>query len=841
MVSYPCPFCGAAAGLETGCSGCGRPPYPEAAEVVRLNARAIELYAEVEAARAGYGVAVQRYTAAQSQRNMLAARVKAAVAAAAPPAFSPRDTAARPAANVTEAQAAPGAMPAGTAPAGDAILGQRPEAAPRTVQNVLFILGGLLLGSAAIVFAAVAWASFGVLGRAAILAVVTLLALAVPPVALARRLRATAETFAALGVLLVLLDGYAAWYVDLAGLAGVTIPATYAGLTFAVTAAVAGGYALATRLRAPRLAAVVAVQPVLPLLALHRGFGATGWTLVFVGIAAVGVLIGRTVDRLAWIAAGLAVLSALPPALHALATVDGVAAAARILAVMVLLAALVVIAGLTHERTVQLGAGMAVGLLAPAGARMAAELFPAQRYAAFAALALLIAGVATVAPGKVRRGTRIGALVVTAGFAVPYAYFAALGAVQTVAHSLPAWHPQADWLAIRLFDWQEPAGLALLGVALWLPLRHRAVPWTTAVLVTFAAPAALTAPAPALVCTVDGVALAVLVAAALRSERWAVAVAPFVAVHLALAGLAGPGVTLAAYTVLGGLSTVVAARAAGRRLRLPAAVVALLCLPVAGAAGFRLLGLGTAGQGPIPPALLGATAGLALVTLAALLLGRRCANAGTVATATAGAGVTVAAALHSAAHGGVTWFGVYGAASLAAVWFAAGSFPRPGPAGAPLDAERPAPPEVAPGAGELVPGGPARPWHAAAAVVPMLVAAASLVPAVGAVLVRPLGWLGSVWRGAPDGTGLAPGGTAWLAGTTTAMGPAAAATTLAILAGLAVLTARRIGADRWSLAAPPATLAVILGCVALAAPWPVVPAVTLAAGLATGLGAALRR
>src|SRR3954470_10900325 len=82
MVSYPCPFCGAPAGLESGCSRCGRPPFPDAAEVVRLNGRTRELHAEAEAARAVFGAAALRYNEALSQRNMLAARVKAAVALA---------------------------------------------------------------------------------------------------------------------------------------------------------------------------------------------------------------------------------------------------------------------------------------------------------------------------------------------------------------------------------------------------------------------------------------------------------------------------------------------------------------------------------------------------------------------------------------------------------------------------------------------------------------------------------------------------------------------------------------------------------------------------------------
>src|SRR5947208_2412649 len=81
---------------------------------------------------------------------------------------------------------------------------------------------------------AVAWANFGVIGRAAILAAVTVLTLAVGPLASMRRLTGTAETFAALGLLLVLLDGYAAWSVNLAGLAHGTRPAVYAAGVCAV-------------------------------------------------------------------------------------------------------------------------------------------------------------------------------------------------------------------------------------------------------------------------------------------------------------------------------------------------------------------------------------------------------------------------------------------------------------------------------------------------------------------------------------------------------------------------------------------------------------------------------
>ncbi|MEH1102965.1 hypothetical protein V6V16_27795, partial [Micromonospora sp. CPCC 205561] len=158
------------------------------------------------------------------------------------------------------------------------------ETSTRTVQSLLFVLGGLLLGTAAVVFTAVAWAAVGVAGRALILAAFTALALAAPLVAVRRGLRGTAETFAAVGLLLVLLDGYAAWAVDLAGAAD--WPATrYAALVGGASAAVAAGYARLSGLTVPWFAALLTAQPVLPLLAVGSRPDAAGWSMVFLGVA----------------------------------------------------------------------------------------------------------------------------------------------------------------------------------------------------------------------------------------------------------------------------------------------------------------------------------------------------------------------------------------------------------------------------------------------------------------------------------------------------------------------------------------------------------------------------
>src|SRR5262245_21360776 len=119
----------------------------DTAELMRLDRLIADLAARAETARRTYHETTQAINTAQHERAVVAERMRLRSAWAAQPPAAP---------------AAPMAQP--PAPSGRA-----PETSTRTVQNVLFILGGLLLGIAAIVFTAVAWATFGVGGRATIL------------------------------------------------------------------------------------------------------------------------------------------------------------------------------------------------------------------------------------------------------------------------------------------------------------------------------------------------------------------------------------------------------------------------------------------------------------------------------------------------------------------------------------------------------------------------------------------------------------------------------------------------------------------------------------------------
>lgn len=157
-----------------------------------------------------------------------------------------------------------------------------PEASSREVQNIPLGLGALLLGVAAVVFAAVATSSLDALARLGVLCLATVLMLLAPPVLARRGLTATAETISAVGLLLVPLAGYALWSVTSADGAS---RAVFAGAVLAVTAGVALVYGAWTGLRAPRFATVLALQPILPLLAYDRIGAPAGWAAVLALVA----------------------------------------------------------------------------------------------------------------------------------------------------------------------------------------------------------------------------------------------------------------------------------------------------------------------------------------------------------------------------------------------------------------------------------------------------------------------------------------------------------------------------------------------------------------------------
>ncbi|MFI7237931.1 SCO7613 C-terminal domain-containing membrane protein [Streptomyces cyaneofuscatus] len=168
-------------------------------------------------------------------------------------------------------------------PWGSASRAAKPSGPPRSAQNVLLTLGGLLLTVAAVAFTLVSWGSMGIGGRSAVLALVTLAALAAPVVLLRRKLAATAEALAALALVLTLLDVYAVHAVAAPDADGLTFTA----VASAVLAALWAAYGLALgKLHLPLPAAVFFVQ--WPLLLGAWAAGApvivVGWALLVTAV-----------------------------------------------------------------------------------------------------------------------------------------------------------------------------------------------------------------------------------------------------------------------------------------------------------------------------------------------------------------------------------------------------------------------------------------------------------------------------------------------------------------------------------------------------------------------------
>ncbi|MDR7281005.1 SCO7613 C-terminal domain-containing membrane protein [Catenuloplanes atrovinosus] len=837
---YPCPWCGTTATLAGGCPGCGRAPNPVAAEVIGLDGRIAALAplvetarAELESARRVYDERSRSLRGLQDRRNGLLARIHA-------------ERVTVPAGPETPAAPTPPERPS------------RPETSTRTVQNVLFILGGLLLGTAAIVFTTIAWATFGLAGRAAILATVTALTLAAPLVALRRKLTATAETFAALGLLLILLDGYAAWYVNLLGVAALD-PERYAGVVALVAALVAAGYGWATGLTGPRLAAMLLAQPVLPLVLPRTG--AYGTALVLAGVAAIDLAAARfpvpvrpaarTDDpavrgglrTLAWVLFGGWLVAASAAALFALVPEDGVpaiVAPTALLAVGLLLVVASLVAGVARLQAV--ASGVLVVLVAIAATRPAVEygdrFWLVTGTAVLTVLGLAVWLVLPRLPEPIRPGPRTGALIVLCGTYLALATVTAVAVLVTIAQAGETGRIDA------MMDWQVPLALVTLPLVIapllgwytprvFVPANAEAPPapatgkpwrwgggwrgWHDPVIVAAAMgvvslPVGFTMPMAA-AAALDLAAGAVLLLTAAR-ERFARSVV--------VRSVAGASLVLVALAMSAGRPRIFA-------VLLPAAV--LLGVAVALTAYRRNPRLGRLTLGvaltAVPFAAVAVLAGTSN-RVGDPLWGDAAASAASRLAFAAGAVVLVATAAVR------RWWPAYlGAATVASglvVIYV----------GLPPDAGRD--PRELYAAGALLLTAVAAyaftaEWgRALLALTGLPLAGAVLLHAGDAILtvvVAPYTWLGRGWSERPTGTGLSPD-----ALTLPTWSQAVAVALLVPVVFLAVLTAGRT--RRWALlgAAATAALTLLTGLAAAGAPWPAIPAVALTAGLAALLAAA---
>ncbi|MDT4987706.1 MAG: hypothetical protein QOI74_1800, partial [Micromonosporaceae bacterium] len=163
-------------------------------------------------------------------------------------------------------------------------------------QSVLLAVGGLLLAGAAVVLAVFGFGSLGAIGRVGLLTLATMILLILPMALTRRGLNATAETVASVGLLMVLLDGYVTWSLNL--FAAESIPTTvYFGLVCLATAVIATAYRGASHLIAPRYATILVLQPVIPLLGYVWLDEPAAWALALTGVATMDLALGISLTR----------------------------------------------------------------------------------------------------------------------------------------------------------------------------------------------------------------------------------------------------------------------------------------------------------------------------------------------------------------------------------------------------------------------------------------------------------------------------------------------------------------------------------------------------------------
>ncbi|MFF1409386.1 SCO7613 C-terminal domain-containing membrane protein [Streptomyces sp. NPDC058289] len=294
------------------------------------------------------------------------------------------------------------------APARPPVPAQGAEASAPGAQNVLLVLGAVLLAVAALAFTLVSWGSLGIAGRSAVLAVVTAAALGAPVALLRRGLRSTAEAVAAVGLLLTVLDAYALYAVGMPEVDGTA----YAAGAAAALAAVWAGYGRSLpALRIPVPAALLTAQLPLPLAALAAGAAGLDMAWALLGTAALdaGLVLLRPGRWSRWagaagsVAGGAALLTGLVESAAAESTGAALAPSARLAAVAVL--ALVVAWRASGLRAAFAAAG-AFAAVAALGGLFRPELSPPWAAVAYLVVALPLLGALRVSalPEPVRRG-----------------------------------------------------------------------------------------------------------------------------------------------------------------------------------------------------------------------------------------------------------------------------------------------------------------------------------------------------------------------------------------------------------------------------------------------------
>ena len=506
METYPCPACGGPASEATGCRDCGRPHDPDAAALA-LFQRTVASLEQKKRDLTDDSQKLRRQLAhASAQRDSLRRKVRQSIdheqtgrtrrprlgrgpkVESTPPAarqtqeqrapqeqqvYSPRAPQEQEAALTGAApdrrpvMAPPGRMaqralpqmrrpPGGPGPHGPV---DEPEATTSSMQASVLALGGLLLAGAAIVLTTDAFGTIGTVGRVVLLALITAGALALPLMLVRRGLTATAETVASVALLLVLLDGYV---LRSEGLLGVDRLETslYMGVVCAATAGIAAVYSMQSHLIASRYATLLALQPVLPLIAYDVIRGPAGWSLALSGVAlidlAFGIALNQSVRRrleqrepapvtgpdgqqypagaepthtlqtdrfadtlmrdAAWVLFAITFGAALVGAAVALATTEALGETVRAAAVTLVAAAIGVAGSLNWRRGAvpDIAAGIATVAVIAAFARVGAVAFPGSTLVFLAlAVALAAAGVPFL-PGDARRGPRYAVSVATA-------------------------------------------------------------------------------------------------------------------------------------------------------------------------------------------------------------------------------------------------------------------------------------------------------------------------------------------------------------------------------------------------------------------------------------------